>query len=159
MSPPPQQPAPEANTVQQTTPVAEPVMPPPAEIDKPEAPVATMPPEPKPKPAGSLARHQKKRVAPVVKQERSEEIERLRTQAFSETRKDRLERINGAKGAAKLPISSRAAQSVANTRRAFAECDRSPNILRREQCRWRVCGGRWGRHGCPSYEDKQLSLN
>jgi hypothetical protein len=105
-------------------------------------------------------REARKRPPPVAKQERNEEIDRLRTQAFSETRKDRVDRINRPKDPTKLPISSaRSARLYASTRRAFSECDRSANILRREQCRWQVCGGKWGRHGCPSYEQMQASIN
>ena len=123
----------------------------PAEISAAPAqaePEAKEPPPPKSARAGAT-RQAKKRSPPVARQDRSEEIDRLRTQAFSETRKDRVSRINGAP--AKVPISA--------TRRAFNQCDRATNILRRELCRWHVCGGRWGRNGCPSYESKQASLN
>jgi hypothetical protein len=114
----------------------------------------------KPPPRGTATRQAKKRSAPVAKQDRSEEIDRLRTQAFSETRKDRVGRISGAKPGARMPISSvKSARLVTATRRAFSECDNSANILRREQCRWKVCGGRWGRNGCPSYEMRQASIN
>jgi hypothetical protein len=114
----------------------------------------------KPSPRSTPTRQAKKRSAPVAKQDRSEEIDRLRTQAFSETRKDRVGRISGAKPGARMPISSiKSARLASATRRAFSECDNSANILRREQCRWKVCGGRWGRNGCPSYELRQASIN
>ncbi len=132
---------------------------------EPAAAVEAPPPEAQEKPVAApekprmAHRQAKKRVAPVVRQDRSEEIDRLRTQAFSETRQDRLDRINGAR-ASKLPIGlPRPGRATLATRHAFNDCEHSGNILRREQCRWKVCGGRWGKNGCPSYESKQALLD
>jgi hypothetical protein len=99
----------------------------------------------------AAAKPPRKRVATVVRKDRNEEIDRLRTQAFSETRRDRVGRINRPRDG-KLPISGRSNEGRIN--RAFASCDRSGSILAREKCRWRVCGDKWGRDGCPSYQTR-----
>lgn len=39
----------------------------------------------------------------------------------------------------------------ARVRRVLAKCERMRNIFRREQCKWRLCAGMWGKNGCPSY--------
>ncbi len=36
----------------------------------------------------------------------------------------------------------------------YAQCTRLDSFLAREKCKWRVCGGKWGSHGCPSYQHK-----
>lgn len=33
----------------------------------------------------------------------------------------------------------------------YAQCLELPNFLRREQCKWQACSGKWGQDGCPSY--------
>lgn len=36
----------------------------------------------------------------------------------------------------------------------YARCAQLEGLLRRERCKWEVCGGRWGKQGCPSYKYK-----
>lgn len=95
---------------------------------------------------------------PAPKIVRNREIERIRQQAEDELKKKsevgrRVEeaRINSpSKGRrASPPLSVASTSAVIRAR--FARCDQASNIFRREQCRWRLCGGMWGRNGCPSY--------
>lgn len=34
----------------------------------------------------------------------------------------------------------------------YAKCDGVRGLLRREQCRWKACNGKWGKQGCPAYQ-------
>jgi hypothetical protein len=36
----------------------------------------------------------------------------------------------------------------------FNQCKRKSRFLDREKCKWRVCGGKWGKRGCPAYNQK-----
>lgn len=36
----------------------------------------------------------------------------------------------------------------------YAQCTQQQGFLRREKCKWEVCGGKWGKQGCPSYKHK-----
>jgi hypothetical protein len=107
----------------------------------------------------------KKRMVTARKKERVDEIGRLQTQAFSETKRDRLE--SGGTGAEKSPPdyrfdqqsmkrnsydAKRADKHAGSLRNAFNECQRNANFIQREQCKWRVCSGKWGKNGCPSYK-------
>ncbi len=106
-----------------------------------------------------------KRTVAARKKQRIDEISRLQTQAFSETKKDRLG--SGKHGAGKPPPSyrfdqqsmqrnsydtNRADKRAGRLRNAFNACERSAGFIQREQCKWRVCGGKWGQNGCPSYK-------
>jgi hypothetical protein len=123
-----------------------------------------------PKPATSkkiartkTTRRTGKRTAVAARKERDEEIGRLKTQAFSETRKDRLDRGKAAgKPSVRAtqfdpqsakPASSKTKQlaSTAGLHNQFMQCERNGNFFSRERCKWRVCGGKWGLDGCPSY--------
>jgi hypothetical protein len=125
---------------------------------------------PRPKPAtpkkiarAETTRRAGKRTAVAARKERTEEIDRLKTQAFSETRKDRLDRGKAAgKPSARAaqfdpqsakPASNKTKQlaSTAGLRNQFMQCERNGNFFSRERCKWRVCGGKWGLDGCPSY--------
>lgn len=115
-----------------------------------------------------IARRAGKRTAVAARRKRTEEIDRLKTQAFSETRKDRLD---SGKAAGKpsvratqfdpqsaKPRSNKTKQlaSAAGLRNQFMQCERNGNLFSRERCKWRVCGGKWGHDGCPSYrQDEQ----
>lgn len=34
----------------------------------------------------------------------------------------------------------------------YAQCLEFDSFLRREQCKWQACGGKWGQDGCPTYK-------
>lgn len=96
----------------------------------------------------------------AAKKERLKEIDRVRTQAYSETKKDRL---NGARnqgtGNSYAPQSSKkknprnAAQLAKsrNTQTAYARCESRSNLIERERCKWQLCSSSWGKNGCPSF--------
>lgn len=105
----------------------------------------------------------------VARGERSDEIGRLKSQAFSETASDRIE---NKKAKRKPPLSdyiflpqSSSKKESASTRngktvkvkQALAQCQHRSNFFRREYCKWQVCGGRWGKYGCPSFDNKTAS--
>ena len=43
------------------------------------------------------------------------------------------------------------ASSERSRKALLAKCERAGNFIRREQCKWRLCSGTWGKNGCPSY--------
>lgn len=89
----------------------------------------------------------------------SRELDRIRQQAAEE-----LRRKNEAR---RLPNEARANASQQKTAKArpapdrqprarlvynqLAACENAGNFLLREQCKWQLCSGRWGKNGCPSY--------
>lgn len=42
---------------------------------------------------------------------------------------------------------------------SYAQCQALDNFLRREQCKWQVCSGKWGQDGCPSYAHANTEIN
>ncbi|HEY0845202.1 MAG TPA: hypothetical protein VGE12_07530 [Noviherbaspirillum sp.] len=99
------------------------------------------------------------------------EIERIRQQAEDELKKKSesgrlIGRSPGSRATvAKSPSRQkdaarvRAASSIERRVKAtLARCERAPNFIRREQCKWKVCGDSWGRNGCPYYPP-QVSSN
>lgn len=104
---------------------------------------------------------QRKRDAPQVaaapKAERLDEIDRLQLQAFSETSRDRMaRRAPPARPPGELlqqsarSMPDRPARHVA--RSAYGQCERLSGFIDREQCKWRVCDGKWGQYDCPSFK-------
>jgi hypothetical protein len=89
----------------------------------------------------------------------SRELDRIKQQAAEE-----LRRKNEAKRA---PSEARASSSSQRTAKApaapaaqartklvynqLAACENAGNFLLREQCKWQLCSGKWGKNGCPSY--------
>jgi len=39
----------------------------------------------------------------------------------------------------------------------YAQCLEVSGFLRREQCKWQACSGKWGQDGCPSYEKDEVN--
>lgn len=103
-----------------------------------------------------------KRAAPT-KSAKDREIERIRQQAEDELKKKPesgrlLGRSRGKSPSARhqsrrqeSPQERTASAKQAYVRASLARCERAPNFFRREQCKWRVCGGAWGKNGCPYY--------
>jgi hypothetical protein len=124
-----------------------------------EEPATAPMPVPEKMAKNSAKPHTSRLTVAAMRKDRNEEIDRIRTQAFSETRKDRLSRI---RAPAKVPATSRRfrpSAKVASARSELTQCGRNANFFHRERCKWRVCGGRWGQNGCPSYDHKQASLS
>lgn len=42
---------------------------------------------------------------------------------------------------------------------SYAQCQALDGFLRREQCKWQVCNGKWGQDGCPSYAHANTDIN
>lgn len=112
---------------------------------------------------GAKVSNTPKRTTPA-KRAKDREIERIKRQAEDELKKKseprrqvNRSRANPARTESRQsqPLRRAANLRVANNssmRSMLARCERAPNILRREQCKWRLCGGTWGRNGCPSYQ-------
>lgn len=94
-----------------------------------------------------------RRNASVGKSERADEISRLKAQAFSETRKDRLGSGKSNKQAP-APGSGpdRSSAKKASVIHAFNQCKRKESFLEQEKCKWEICAGKWGQNGCPAYK-------
>lgn len=46
-----------------------------------------------------------------------------------------------------------------STQEQYAQCEVMSSFFRREQCKWQVCGGKWGQDGCPSYQSENREIN
>lgn len=96
----------------------------------------------------------------VAKNAKDQEIERIRRQADDELKKKSSapRRANEERPATRVAQknqgggqSSNAPSSSNNHKVMLAQCEAAPNIFRREQCKWKLCNGMWGKNGCPSY--------
>ncbi|MBI1890606.1 MAG: hypothetical protein HYS18_08170 [Burkholderiales bacterium] len=47
-----------------------------------------------------------------------------------------------------------AARVEPTTRAALTQCLRRDGLINQERCRWRICNHRWGKQGCPNYEQR-----
>ncbi|WP_151447515.1 hypothetical protein [Lacisediminimonas profundi] len=89
---------------------------------------------------------------------RGEEIDRLKSQAFSESSRDRTRRgppPPSAPGASIKPVSTANAEgkSHAMVRRELARCEKLASLFGREWCKWQTCSNQWGTNGCPSFTE------
>lgn len=87
---------------------------------------------------------------------KSREIERIKRQATEELKSKSERQKSGQTGRSSA---SKEADKVKVTRgkplskqALLAQCEGISHLIRREQCKWRVCGGSWGQNGCPSYD-------
>jgi len=107
--------------------------------------------------------------ATVARSERTDEIGRLKSQAFSETTSDRIKDRKSKQRPPLsdyifLPQSSSEKEGTparngkaTKVKEALGQCQHRSNFFRREYCKWQVCDGRWGKYGCPSFENKTAS--
>ncbi|WP_194721046.1 hypothetical protein [Noviherbaspirillum malthae] len=96
----------------------------------------------------------------VAKNAKSQEIERIRRQADEELKKKNGtarrgdDERNTSQAAQKKESGNPPASTLAsatNYKALLAQCEAASNIFRREQCKWKLCNGMWGKNGCPSY--------
>ncbi len=99
------------------------------------------------------------KVASSTRKERLKEIDRVRTQAFSETSKDRVGERKSKPESQIGPQSQRrsdvrTSKVVQNlvTSSQYARCERIDHIIRREKCKWELCNNKWGKGACPSFK-------
>lgn len=67
--------------------------------------------------------------------------------------KTRVESLAKAPAATHEPQDVRLASKAPAIQGRFAQCMELGSFLRREQCKWQVCNGKWGQDGCPSYSN------
>lgn len=79
---------------------------------------------------------------------RGKEIDRIQQQADEELKKKTEYRRAAMKATAQKKSMAVTEYSMVNQ---LARCEKVGGIFRREQCKWQVCGGKWGKNGCPSY--------
>jgi hypothetical protein len=102
--------------------------------------------------------------------DKDREIERIRQQAAEELKKKggSVPQVDAARKQGLEPAeqkSGRKAGAAAGRGRLPAmaamleQCEQAGNFILREQCKWQLCGGRWGKNGCPSYPQRTTSLN
>lgn len=92
------------------------------------------------------------------------EIDRIRQQAAEELKKkvdaghSSVSRARNTVGHADKKLARKEGRSQAARRPAMTamleQCEQAGNFLLREQCKWQLCGGRWGKDGCPSYPSR-----
>lgn len=96
----------------------------------------------------------------VQRASKDREIERIRQQAAEELKKKTENRQALGAHANSRPSSRQTARQEAppvsqggmsRTRTLLARCEHAANFILREQCKWQLCGGMWGKNGCPSY--------
>lgn len=101
--------------------------------------------------------------AAVAKNGKDQEIERIRRQADDELKKKSAAARRGEEGRDAPRVAQRnqdsGPSSAGNYRVMLAQCEAAPNIFRREQCKWKLCNGMWGKNGCPSYAKPANSHN
>lgn len=106
------------------------------------------------------------KLASAGKKERISEIDRVRTQAFSETSRDRINEKKSALPDSRIgPQSERRSSFRTNkvarntvTNSQYARCERINHIIRREQCKWELCNNKWGKGACPSFKHERPFL-
>ncbi len=109
------------------------------------------------RPSSSVSSKSGKESAPSV---REEETMRLKARAYSETQQDRLSTAPSARSeASPRPSAPKRSPRSASTNlsQAVAECSNEVGLFFRERCKWRLCNGRWGKDGCPSYRHDVIS--
>lgn len=89
------------------------------------------------------------------------EFERIRQQVDEELKKKPEQRRSAGAARTRSRASTgrvkggeTARQDAGNSgrmRNSLGRCERAANLIRREQCKWRLCRGMWGKNGCPSY--------
>jgi hypothetical protein len=87
---------------------------------------------------------------------KDKEIERIRQQVDEELKKKNASslseaRRNKRRQYAEVAATANRTARVQSIKAGLAGCDKRSNFILREQCRWHLCGGMWGRNGCPSY--------
>ena len=60
---------------------------------------------------------------------------------------------------ASTPLLAQNSTTPALAQSGYAQCQELESFLRREQCKWQVCSGKWGLDGCPSYADENRQIN
>jgi len=102
------------------------------------------------KPSSSSSEEKKNSNRAAEREE--EQLQRLKAQAYAETRRDRLGNSPAAKAPStsepSTPQSSPSRDRAAQPKRidlsaAVAECSNEAGIFFRERCKWRLCNGRW----------------
>lgn len=104
---------------------------------------------------------------PQSKSAKDREIDRIKRQADDELKKkteyggdaDRPSLRKNQTGQARSGSKEGSWRHISGAamRVMLARCEDAPNLFRREQCKWRLCGGRWGTNGCPSYSSPQVN--
>lgn len=93
------------------------------------------------------------RISPQAIKDR--EIERIRQQAIEELKKKTENQHVGVDR--NKSWTGQSARQV-NKRSILLRCERMANFFHRERCKWDICGGKWGKYGCPSYSyEKQAN--
>ena len=92
------------------------------------------------------------------------EIERIRQQAAEELKKKtdkgrsvKQQADSSAHRSARRHDVPTVIDKSTRTRAMLASCEHAENFFLREKCKWRLCGGSWGEHGCPSYKTQASS--
>lgn len=115
------------------------------------------------KKAGTTRASQKRR-STHRRAAKDREIDRIKQQAADEIKKKtdsshsvKQQADSSAHRAARRQEAPTVIDKSTRTRALLASCERAENFFLREKCKWRLCGGRWGEHGCPSYQTQASS--
>jgi hypothetical protein len=109
----------------------------------------------------SIPVHQRPHVARRTNKDR--EIERIKQQAAEELKKKAESRRSAIEARHASKEKTKAEQHKTTTAHSarvpamaalLEQCEQAGNFIRREQCKWQLCGGKWGKNGCPSYPSR-----
>jgi hypothetical protein len=102
----------------------------------------------------------KKSSSATQKIARGREISRIQQQAADELKKKTRKRRGRVEQAKRTQKASQyASPRQRHVRQVLARCEKLDGVFWREQCKWRVCDGQWGRNGCPSYTRDKLAVD
>jgi hypothetical protein len=148
----------EAKSEPDVAPDAQPVPAPSPPTPKAAKPVEKMAEKATTEPPAKTAR--KKSSSTTQKIARGREINRIQQQAAEELKKKtrkRRARVEQAKKASKSSLYALPQQR--HIRQMLARCEKLDGVFWQEQCKWRICDGRWGKNGCPSYTRDKVAAD
>lgn len=97
------------------------------------------------------------------------EIERIKQQADKELQRKleigraaeeaRMRKQQATRSSNRPQLAATRDSREMRVRKILAKCERNPNFFRREQCKWQLCSGKWGKEGCPSYSKQASSAS
>lgn len=94
---------------------------------------------------------------------RDDDLDRLRSQAYGESSRDRKGRMlptpkppSPQSAVAVTPISTAGAEGRVSYKKELAQCEKIDGLFYQERCKWRICKDQWGSHGCPSFPQQSV---
>ena len=112
-------------------------------------------------PQVASAKSGKKTSPSATADKRDDDLDRLRSQAYSESSRDREQHLRPKPAtppapAAVTPISTNSAENRISHKKELAQCEKLDGLFFQERCKWRICQDQWGNNGCPSFPQQAV---